>query len=67
VVLLPDFMARTVDQLTRRHGASHKGQKLNAWSEANMLEAIKKFHQQNGNEPSERLGVRTLARAWNVP
>ena len=30
----------------RTHGASHRGMKLNSWSEENMLEVLKEFNEQ---------------------
>lgn len=51
----------------RKHGASHRGMKLNAWNEGNMLEALKEFSQQAEKQASDRLGIRQIARSWNVP
>ena len=51
----------------RRHGASHQGQTINLWKEENMLEAIKEFKAQKEKVDCERLSVRGIARAWNVP
>jgi len=51
----------------RRHGASHRGQAINQWKEDNMLEAVKEFKAQKEKAECERLSVRGIARAWNVP
>ena len=58
---------REQQSIKTRRGASHRGKKLNTWSEANMLEAIKEFMQQTDKEPAERRGVREVAQALNLP
>jgi len=51
----------------RRRGACHRSQKINLWKEEHMLEAITEFRAQNDRTEVERLSVRGIATAWNVP
>ena len=63
-----DLDKRTESQTgKRRHGASHQGQMINLWKEENMLEPIKEFKAHKEKVDCERLSVRGIARAWNVP
>lgn len=42
---------------------SHKGMKLNIWTEEDMMAALREYHTAAGTRPS----LRQLTRTWNVP
>ena len=45
----------------RRHGASHKGQQINQWSEDDMCGALQEWQE------DKTKALRMIARSWNVP
>jgi len=51
----------------RSRGHSHKGTKLNRWDSERMHSALAEWASQKFKSQDERLGVRQLARAWDVP
>ena len=54
-------------QNSRKRGASHLGETINNWEPENMQGALCEWEQQREKPESERLGIRTLSRAWSVP
>jgi DDE superfamily endonuclease/Tc5 transposase DNA-binding domain len=50
----------------RQHGAHHKGEQLNKWSEENMRKAILEFNTQK-NSVESTIPLRQIARMWSVP
>jgi len=51
----------------RSRGHSHKGTKLNRWDSERMHSALAEWSSQKFKSQDERLGVRQLARAWDLP
>ncbi|XP_065662731.1 uncharacterized protein LOC136085358 [Hydra vulgaris] len=46
---------------------SHAGTKLNLWQKGNMAGAMEEYRKQEEKPSTERLSIRLIARAWNVP
>ena len=46
---------------------SHKGDTINKWNEESMMQAIKEFHLQTSSASEQKLTLRAIARAYDVP
>ena len=53
--------------LTYVRKQSHKGEKINTWSEQNMKHAVEEWQNQCTLVDGPKVSIRMLARAWNIP
>ena len=65
--LRQDVLSSELDDIPRRHGASHRGKSLNQWNASDMLGALGDWQREKDLPIQEKHSLREISRAWGVP